>query len=538
MNLLLVDDEPLIRKNLISSIDWQKHDIQIVGEAGDGIEALAKIEELRPDMVIMDVHMPRMDGIQVAEMIKDSPHKPSLIFLSGIREFEYAQKALLFEAECYLLKPVKSEELCEMVEKVKNKIWREKYRSEYSNRLKRQIAENLDVLREQFLNRWIRSEMDAGALAEKFAFFGMDLPSETYVLALIDVEQLKDANRSEEERQMLKYTISDLAGKVTSHQPNCILFVTYEEQFALLLTGNHTDSGMVADTCTSIMNTLSDVLDVRVTIGVSRLARTPDQLPSCFKEAREALSHRFFRDGSSILHISDVRVKRERGPEIVIPYENLALYLKQGNTDLISAELSATFAQIREQSSLGYDHVITVALRITSSFLSVIHELGYTQEEVFNDGRNPYIELLGQKHIADLQRSVETVSETIAAFINGKKSHKNAKTIQKAKDYIESHLSNSELTLKLVSEEVGMSYTYFSHLFKQLTNESFSDYVNKVRTKKAKELLESSGLRVFEVAFAVGFKDPHYFSQCFKTMYGLSPTEYQKKHSNREGGEP
>jgi two-component system response regulator YesN len=470
-------------------------------------------------------------------MIKDSPHKPSLIFLSGIREFEYAQKALLFEAECYLLKPIKNDELCEMVEKVKNKIWREKYRDEYSNRLKRQIVENLSGLREQFLNRWIRSEMDADVLAEKFAFFEMDLPSETYVLALIDVEQLQDAHRPEEERQVLKYTISDLARKVTGHQPNCILFVTYEEQLALLLTGDHTDSSTVIDTCTSIMNTLSDVLDVRVTIGVSSLAKSPGQLPACFKEAREALNHRFFRNGSSILHISDVQVKQEGLPEIAIPYENLAISLKQGNTDLISAELAAIFGQIRELSSLGYDYVITVALRITSSFLSVIHELGYTQEEVFSDGRNPYIELLGQKHIADLQRSVETVSETIAAFINSKKSHKNAKTIQKAKDYIESHLSNSELTLKLVSEEVGMSYTYFSHLFKQLTNESFSDYVNKVRIRKAKELLESSELRVFEVAFAVGFKDPHYFSQCFKTMYGLSPTEYKKKHSNREGGE-
>jgi two-component system response regulator YesN len=468
----------------------------------------------------------------------DRPYRPSIIFLSGIKEFEYARKALLFEAECYLLKPVRSDELSEMVEKVKNKIWREKYRDEYGSRLKRQITENLDALREQFLNQLVRTAMDADVLVEKSAFFGIDLRSDAYVLVLIEVEQLQEANRSEEERQMLKYTVSDLARKVTSHRPNHILYVTYEDQLALIVTGDQTDSGAISDTCSSIMNALSDVLDVRVTIGISRSANYPAQLSKCFKEAQEALRYRFFQDGSSILHISDVQVKQEGPPEIAIPYDSLAMYLKQGNTRLLSEALTDMFALIREQPVLGYDYVITVAIRITSSFLSVVHELGYRQEEIFTDGGNPYIELLNKKNIADVQRTIEKVSGMIAAFINVKKSHKNAKTILKAQEYIETHYSNSELTLKLVSEESNMSYTYFSHLFKQLTGESFSDYLNKVRAGKAKALLETSDLRVFEVAFEVGYKDPHYFSQSFKTIYGLSPTEYKRRHSGREGGEP
>ncbi|WP_158289486.1 response regulator [Paenibacillus flagellatus] len=538
MKLLLVDDEPLIRQNLSSAIDWRKHGIEIVGEAGDGIEALAKIEELRPDMVILDVHMPRMNGIQVAETIIDRPYKPNILFLSGIKEFEYARKALLFDAECYLLKPIRSEELDEMVEKVKNKIWREQYREEIGNRMKKQIAEHFDALREQFLNQVIRTSIHADVLDEKSAFFGIDLCSDAYALVLIDVEQLQEAGRPEEERQMLKYTVCDLARKVIGDDPDAILYVTYEEQLALLVTGDRTDRGAISDTCTRIMNALSDVLDVRVTIGVSRRTNEIARLPDCFKEAREALRHRFFQDGSCMLHISDVQVKREGAPDIPVPYEQLALSLKQGNTELLSAALADLFERIREQPALGYEYVITVAIRITSSFLGVVHELGYRQEEVFPDGCNPYSDLLGKRSIADVQRAIETVSATIAAFFNGKKSHKNAKTILKAKEYIESHYRNSELTLRLVSEQFHTSYTYFSHLFKQLTNESFSDYLNRVRVGKAKELLESSDLRVFEVAFEVGFKDPHYFSQSFKAIYGLSPTEYKRKHSNRESGRP
>jgi two-component system response regulator YesN len=536
LKLLLVDDEPLIRKNLMTAIDWHKQDIEIVGEAGDGLEALAKIEELRPDIVILDVHMPRMDGIKLAEAVMDQPFRPSIIFLSGIKEFEYVRKALLFDAECYLLKPVRSEELSEMVEKVKNKIWREKYRDEYNDRLKVQIAENLDALREQFLNQLVRSGMDTDVLAEKSSFFGIHLQSDAYLLAIIDVEQLHDAERSEEERQMLKYTVSDLARKVMSSRQNHILYVTYEDQLALIVMGDQTNRIAISDTCASLMSALSDVLDVRVTIGVSRPVTDPVLLPNCLKEAQEALRHRFFQDGSCILHISDVQVKREGPPELSIPYESFALNLKQGNTAILSSALAELFAQIREQPALGYDYVITVAIRITSSFLSVVHELGYGQEEIFADGVSPYIHLLESKNIVDVQCAIETVSEKIASFINGKKNHKNAKTIIKAKEYIESSYMNNELSLKMVSEHANMSYTYFSHLFKQLTNESFSDYLNKVRVSKAKELLESSDLRVFEVAFEVGFRDPHYFSQSFKAIYGLSPTEYKRRHANREGG--
>lgn len=521
----------------MSAVDWSKHDIDIVGEAGDGMEALAKIEELRPDIVIMDVHMPRMDGIRVAETVMERPFRPSIIFLSGIKEFEYARKAMLFDAECYLLKPVRSDELGDMVEKVKNKIWREKYRDESGNRLKRQIAENLDALRERFLNQLVRTAMDTEVLIEKSAFFGIELRGDSYVLALIEVEQLLEASRSEEERQMLKYTVSDLAGKVTGRRPNHILYVTYEDRLALIVAGGETAGDTIADTCTSIMNALNDVLDVRVTIGIGRPVPDPALLPGCFKEAQEALRHRFFQDGSSILHISDVQARPDALPEIQIPYDSLVLYLKQGNTGMLSDALADMFARIRERSSLGYDYVITVAIRITSSFLSVVHDLGYRQEELFPDGCSPYIALLESKTIADVQRTIETVSATIAAFIDRKKSHKNANTITKAKAYIDSHYRNSELTLKLVSEQSNMSYTYFSHLFKQLTGESFSDYLNKVRAGKAKTLLEASDLRVFEVAFEVGYKDPHYFSQSFKSIYGLSPTEYKRRHSGREAGE-
>jgi two-component system response regulator YesN len=528
LKLLLVDDESFIRKNLRTAIDWKHYSIEIVAEAQDGFMALEKIVTHRPDIVLLDVHMPGMNGIEVLERLSTYDQKPYIIFLSGIKEFEYVRKALQYGAEGYLLKPVDRKELASMIEHIHHKVLREKYQNEYVQMLKKQVDESMPVLREQFLNRLILKPLDNKEISRKFPFFKMNIDVKRSTLLLIDIDELNGSNESEEQRLLILYSVSDLMTKMMN-ETNQIFFKTQEDLFVVLHCPGTQEYDGVTDLCERLVRTLSDVLDVHASIGVSRSTDELSRLHFCYKEAQEVLKTRFFNSGQRILYYGDILFENNQLPEIEYNDEQLVLAVKQGYRIETVEEINRMFSFVRTHPTIGYEYVITMALRLTSSMIGVLNELGYTVQEVFHQRGNPYMEVLKQKKLDDLQQSLEVIANEIVSFISDKKSSKNMKSVKNAIIYIEKYYQDGELTLKTISSQVDMSYSYFSHLFKQIMGETFSDYLNKVRVKQAKGLLEASDMRINEVAYAVGYNDPHYFSQSFKSVVGVSPSAYKNK---------
>lgn len=527
--LLLVDDEPFIRSNLRKAVDWKKYNVQIVAEAGDGREALDKLNVYKPDIVLLDIHMPVMNGLETAAKIAESGLKTCIVFLSGIKEFDYAREALNFGAEAYLLKPVDRGELADVMEKIRFKFWRDKYASEYVQRLKRKLNESLPALKEQFCNRLIRFPMSCSEISRKFAYFGIRTDMRAGMLLLIDCDGPGDEPVPEEQRQLTLCSVGELLEQIVPAEAESVQFRTQEDQFVVIVRDASRGADRVGEIGDRIVRMLSDILGVRAYVGVSREIGELAQIYGAYNEAKEALKARFNNDGQRMFHYSDQFVRNGKPLDIGSGEEQLLLAVKQGRAAEARAEIGRIVDRIRHRPTVDYDYAMTIALRIASSLVGILHELSYAPKEVFGHAFDPYPEVLKQKHLDDLEQLLGKLAAQIAGFLADKKTHRNARSIKNALRYIEQHFGQGDLSLRDVSAAADMSYTYFSHLFRQITGETFSDYLNKVRVRQAKGLLENTDMRMYEVAYAVGYNDPHYFSQSFKAVVGVSPSEYKNK---------
>lgn len=526
LQMMIVEDEAILREGIRRIGDWNSCGIDICGVAANGVEALKLIEKNKPDIILTDVKMPIMDGIELARRVYEQYPSIRLIILSGHEEFQYAKKAIEYRVSRYLLKPAKIEKIIEAVTEVRDELLVEKRQHEEHEKIREKLKLSMPVLREHYLNRLIASDnVDTQSIEDQFDFYGIELDKEYLIAIVCELD-----NKTKEDlmqKKIANIRLSEICNEIIGMEYKCCIFNDIKDRVIILLNykqGIPAKELVVYLTGKSIriqMEMLSQCGHT-VSVGIGRPTRCICHLTKTYKEATSALEYKFFMGNQSVIYIDDVD-ERDEGEQP---------YLDNVEAEVITCVKTGDVEGTRKQTEKYFGLLDSLAVSNSTYIFDEIYVLinntirmvrRKDEEKDFDVPEE--LELL-RKQLRrneyttwrELKEKVQIVLQNTAAKINEDRLCRNMGIIQKAKNYVIEHYAH-DVSLITVAEAVYISPNYLSFLFKE-SGENFKDFVIQVKMKKAEEMLESGNYNLNQIANVIGYKDGRYFSQVYKKYKG------------------
>jgi len=515
--LLIADDEQKIRLGLRAMIEREFPGTYVIIFASDGEEALALSERVVVDIMITDIRMPGMDGITLIKRLAEQSQKPAILILSGFDDFQYAKEAIRYDVKEYLLKPIVRDELFEALRRIESELARNE---QIHDRLE-EGNQYLEALRMSTLNEiFARSEMDEEEVARRCAEVDLSEFEGSYYVGISYGEYGKRDRFNGEaflQRESREYGwrwigLEDKDGQIVIVADRIELF-----------------EGLLAYLAASGVEGFR--------IGLSDKGETIGRIKACYEEAKIALKYRLllgqFHQG--LIQHGNVS---HRSSKYTIPVESIRKLANMLGTDR-EKEMKALLHELLDSSKLG-EYDIGYAEGIVKSlnelvFDQVFHSYGDASIEIFRMYKKAG-NIYNFASIHDYYHSVENLLFSLNDYIrNIKAIHVEHKEMNKAVQYIQEHY-HQDLTMAVVSNHVSLNYSYFSECFKEFTGDSFVNFLKKVRMERAKELLEQTDDKVYEIGKKVGFENPKQFNRVFRELEGVSAMEYRDNILSRKGG--
>jgi two-component system, response regulator YesN len=515
--VFFVEDEIVTREGIRDNVDWKANGFEFCGEASDGEMALPLLQAIKPDIMITDIKMPFMDGLQLCKIVGERLPWLKIIILSGHDEFEYAHQAIQLGVKEYLLKPVTVESLLEVLGKVARQLDQERQEQEKMHHLQAQVEENQVILRERFLLKLVLGSIPPGEAIDKSKQLGLDLVARYYMVVLIKAEL---ADRSEQfdydEYQQVQKGVTDLI----EGNPDVFLLKKDWEEFILLIKGNSPDfMEEEKDLVLGRIHKVTDKTRYSLTIGCGKPKERLTLIYQSLIEAVEAVQNPGQETQSDADGMTLLKVDKEA-------VEN---YLRCGAREDINTFLDAFFHPLGElalKSTIIKNYIFMDIVLVTAKFIS---ELDVDIDQAGSEFDSIEKILPGIKTASQLREQVSRVLISALLIRDQQTNKQYSGMIKQAKLFINEHYRNAELGLNEMAARANLSPNYFSVLFSQENGQTFKEYLTEVRIRKAKELLRTTSLGATEISLQVGYSDPHYFSYVFKKNTGMSPTEFRSQ---------
>ncbi|MGE5630607.1 MAG: response regulator, partial [Caulobacteraceae bacterium] len=520
--LMIVDDETEILEGLKTIIDWEGNGITLCGEACNGIEALEFIHRLSPDIVIMDIRMPLLDGLELLERISQDNLPVKCIFLSGYDDFYYAQKAIDLKAANYLLKPCRPSDILEAVLKVKAELDEEKQQEALFQKYKQQFLESLPTLKEKLLRELIYGKaMDYAKLESKFSLYNISLPCSNLSVALIRIDSM--ANLYEEQGdfgvEAMKIAVSQLAYDSLAPYYHIEVFQNGEDVAAILSPNNRTFLlNQFLNHMEILKESISGTLNITVTIGIGNCAENPESLWVSYKEAVSAVESKFFLGENRVIVFNDITLPSTQKNSYPLN-EELAVIncLRTGNREIVEEKVRVFYKCLHQSSSPSKAYLQRATAALLGSIFRFCIENNISTGNVLDEELKFFESIQKCETNSELQERIVFIIKQV--FDKLAEREKTNKLVKSAIDYIHSNYPK-DISLDCIAKNIYITPGYLSLLFKQETGVNFLDFLNQYRIQKAKEYLTGSYLKNYEIANNVGFRDEKYFSQVFKRYTG------------------
>lgn len=520
--MLVVEDETILRKGICRVGDWEAHEVEICGAAANGKEALKEIQKCKPDIILTDVVMPVMDGIELAKQVHGQYPDIRMIFLSGHEEFEYVKKAMEYKASSYLLKPAKIEKIVEVVSEIRDEILRDRARQQEEERLQKKLEQSIPILREHYMNKLLNGiECDEEKIRRQFEFLNIDLKNENLAVMLCDPDTEAEERGASE---IFLLQLNEVCEEIISREYRSAVFTDLKDRIVILL--NYPENMKAKDVllylqgkAMRIQKEMENCWGLSVSLGIGRVAKNISGLAKAYKEAEYALSYRFFMGNKSIIYIGDIE-KEEHYDWFQMEQQEgeLLSCIKAGDVIGTGQQLEKYFALLSEYAVCGHAFIYDEILVFINNLLRFLRGKVMEGEKNFLSRLEELLEDLRKKHtyttLSELQKQVTAVIMGITETIDQNRMLRNEGIIEKAKKYVQQNLSG-DVSLITVAEMVYVSPNYLSCLFKE-SGENFKDCVIRLKMEKAAEMMATEKYNLNQIALALGYKDGRYFSQVYK----------------------
>lgn len=485
--IVIVEDDRIIRKSIVNS-DWSSIQAEVVGEATDGERGLEVIKTTNPHLIVTDINMPFMDGITFAKKVREINPSTRIIFLTGYDNFDYVHEAVLLKSDDYLLKPINHEVLIEKAQVALNAWFQENQKQE-------KLTASLPLLQQEFLSQVIfnSAEVDQTDIHNELLRLGIYLTGPEYLVINV---RIQDYSENIDLYCYLKEWQMDTEIEILSFQYNEVFLILSIEAEQITWINRFTDD---------LLGALDKKIDQKVHLTTSSIYSEIQDIETGIVEVKGKMEYKKMK--SSVDELNEL--------EFSDSYDD---YINQVKN----------YISIMQFQSLPLEEVKRFLFSIVVD-LCVIYN---RQTKKKSDRLNQFEigqQVLQSRTIPEVIDVVETLIYKIEHSSNEQSlKEKSESLVYQALYYIEEHFTDRELSLVNVAKEIHVTPPYLSNLFKEKTSKNFTEYLLELRMEKAKELLESTRLRVQEIAEEVGYLNPHYFSSSFKKYTKMTPLEYRK----------
>lgn len=537
IKVFLVEDEMVIRRGIKNSIDWEKEGYIFCGEASDGELAYPMIIKEKPDILITDIRMPFMDGLELCKLVKEELPNIKILILSGYDEFDYAKEAIRLGVTEYLLKPISSGKLLEALNGVSESIRREKEDKDLVRKYMEEMRENTEHEKQKFFEQMIAGNLSMADALETGKKYEMNLSAGMYNLLLFRFTLGEENRKSGELLGEAEYAIE----KLTERLEYVFEFQRGVEGWAFLLMADNEEQ--MSERVKELSKDLEEIMKNYSTItyfgGIGQPVARLRELEESFREAERALAARFTMELNRIISVEDIRMAQNVDTlddieitsfgEIEKTRTMLEKFLNNGAEDEIDEFVDVYINELPEEnlkSVLMRQYIIMDAYIVMMSFCEKIEgiegEMQAQSEELKNSMKTSQTLEEIKNYIRMLLKKIIGVRDTISG-------RRYSDIIEIAKDQIRKTYMSDEISLNTIAAEVGMSPSYFSSIFSKEMGKTFVEYLTEIRMDRAKELLMCSSMKTSEIGYEVGYKDPHYFSYIFKKTQNCTPKEFRAR---------
>lgn len=516
--VIIVDDEEVIRQGLRTLIDWKGIGLNLVAEASNGLGALECIEKYKPHILVTDVKMPGMNGIELIKTLHEKKVNIKKVIISGYNDFEFVKDALKYSVSDYILKPINEDDLSatltEIVKDIDNKIL-----SNINN------IDSLELIKTNTFNKLINSSISKVDFIEKITFLGMDFNEGPFNTLVIEIDGIRSLLGDELEfrRFTLNNVFEDISNKVQ------VLTSFYDRSNRLVVLVRYINNEYDIDLFAKrIKECVKEYLEFSVTVGVGGIAKNIMELKKSYEQGVDALRYKFTHGVDSIIHYDNVCFVSEILKQHNFKTENFEKYLKFLDKDKAEVELENIFRQLISIHSRDLKTLKDAAIRIVMVIMTQVNECGEDFGNIISADR-ALIDVMAEIETFEelkilmakiLNKSIELMTHVKERNINN--------TLCNINEYIKENFK-SDLTLKSISEHFYMNPAYIGRIFKEEKGEAFSIYLNKLRIEAARKMLLSTNLMIYEVSLKCGYRDINYFRSMFKKITGINPGDLKRK---------
>lgn len=532
--LMLVDDEDIVRHQVINKIDWAAYGFEIVCEAENGREALELFELYEPDVIITDIKMPFMDGLELSEAIlRDYPYT-KIIVLTGFDEFEYAKKGIDLHITNYVLKPVSSKELIKILEEVKEKIDEEIEHKQNVDRLKRHYERSYDVMRHRFMESLLQDRIEEDQVKDWLDYYEIPMKGQRFQVCQIQIdrESSRQTLVKPEDLEYEKIALLDLVYEVDQLFQIGTYFLSNDDVI-VMQSFEEEDEQVIANLQMSKLEKLRQAcekfLPFTITIGCGHIIDNLKDLSKSKLSAGNASDYKLAIGANQVIYINDLeQIEQQEFEFSESDQRALRRMIKTGNQGEYNEYVDNSFNLLSQSDESNHTKYV---LELFTFLATVAKELGVSVDEVVTKDESILRMLQPNEPLEFKMNKVKAYGRILMEGLTSKREQSTSTLVQEAKKFAETHYKDWEINIEQISEYLHYSPNYFSSMFKKETGIAFMNYLSSLRIEKAKELLVTTDMKNFEIAMEVGFSSANYFSFCFKKEVTLSPTNYRKTYT-------
>ncbi|MFL0166940.1 response regulator [Candidatus Clostridium helianthi] len=532
--IMIVDDEEEIRLGIIKKIDWEANGFIVVGDAENGQDALEKAEKLQPDVIMTDIKMPFMDGLELGKRLVELMPSTKIIVFSGCDDFEYAHKAIKINVVEYVLKPINSAELIEVLVRLKEQLDREYNEKRNLETLYKHYIKSLPVIREQFLVGAIEGRINEEQWHEQMEELGIEFKYKHLTVGIIQAdgtlsfEENLNSFSGQKESALTPISIKKI---VDENMDKYCKFISFIYSGMVIVMGNFEkkeDILLFIKGINEVCKVYKRIMSLTISAGIGYVYSNPSQIRFSYRTAQNALDYRFILGAGKAIYIDDVEPDNSIQLQLDEKEERSMLNaIKISSEDEISEAIDSLFKKT-EDLLLPFNQYRIYLMEIMTSLLKLVQTYAFDIEEIFGENFNAYSYLESFNSIHEVKKWIIEKAIRINSYIKRERINSSMMLIEKAKQYIKENYSDYDVSVEKLCSKLHVSPTYFSTMFKKETGTSFVNYLTATRLEEAVKLLNTTDDKTYMIAEKVGYPEANYFSYVFKKQFGVSPSKYRK----------
>lgn len=537
IKIFLVEDEVVVRNGIKNKIDWDSAGFCMVGDASDGEIAYPLILETKPDIIITDIKMPFVDGLTLAQMVREVMPWIKIIILSGYNEFEFAQEAIQIGITDFLVKPVIKEKLLEIVKKAATEVVAEREQRALMEQYKKDMEEIYFLKRQQYFSTLLSGNEPVVDMLKRARDAGIDIMARAYIVLSFSTRRKDESDEAYHESSV---RIQDKVVALTENRPDIVFFNRSLTGWNFLIKGKDEEDAkrVLHEYISALIEIVSHYDRLYFFAGVGSTVTRIGEIATSFNEAIKAHSYRYILEPNQVIYAGQIEEQgikgKNRGSD-----NNASLHPERMNRNAIDGFLKTGAREEVEAffddycNNVGEDCLRSelirqyIALDIFCSCELFLRYLECAESKVINicGALNDL-----ESHTPDSERVRQYLCLMMSASIDYRdltSKRRYDPLLVKARKYMEENFGSLDLSLNSVAAHVNISASHFSTIFSQETGQTFTEYLTEIRIKNAKQLLKCTQKPSGEIGYLIGYKDAHYFSYIFKKVTGQTPSEYR-----------